>query len=477
MVKVSSERLPDAQVVLNIEVEGEELARARDRAFQSVSARVRVPGFRPGKAPRHIVERMIGGADALQQETVERAIPDAYRKAVAEVGIVPIDQPEIDVVSVDPLVVKATVSVQPTVTLGGYQSIRLARVPVDVPFERINATIERLRDQKTEWVPVDRPARPGDRLVGAADGYLGAAPTLYDAAGQPILSTEGRQRVLSDRNISVEIDPQRTDPVPGFHEQLVGARAGSTKRFLLSFPADWHIEEQRSKSVLFEVEVREVREPHPPALNDEFARSVGDYATLEALRTDVHERLKAQLEREAVHAHENAVVADATAQATIEIPPTLIRREVDRLIANFSRSLTSQGSSLERYLTAMHQTIDSIREEMRPNAERNLRQFLTLREIGRAEGIEVDGDEIDQEIDRIVLTLGDQADSRRARRSLNRAGDREEIHSTIWQRKVVNLLVAIADGEIPSGTTESSPIDGDAEGANLAESAGSPPPA
>src|SRR5207245_395832 len=144
-----------------------------DRAFQSLSSRMNVPGFRRGKAPRYLVERMVGGPEALRQEGIERLIPEVYREAIQSSGVEPIDQPELNIVSTDPLVVKATVSVQPEVELGDYKSIRVPRLPVEVPYERINETIEHLREQQTRWEPVERPAKAGDRITADVQGSLG----------------------------------------------------------------------------------------------------------------------------------------------------------------------------------------------------------------------------------------------------------------------------------------------------------------
>src|SRR5688572_22441540 len=183
-----------------MEVEPEQIAKAEQRAYQSLVNRLNVPGFRRGKAPRYLVERMIGGPEALRAEGIERLVPEVYREAIKQEGIEPIDQPELDIVSQEPLIVKATVPVEPKVELGDYKSVRVPRVPVEVPYERINETIERLREQRTEWVPVERAARAGDRITADVNGTIGAAPTLYDPSGQPIVSTEGREGLIDSKN-------------------------------------------------------------------------------------------------------------------------------------------------------------------------------------------------------------------------------------------------------------------------------------
>ncbi|HEY3081997.1 MAG TPA: trigger factor [Chloroflexota bacterium] len=454
MVKVTAERLPDAQVVLNIEVEPEKVEKATERAYQSLAGRVRIPGFRPGKAPRYLVERYVGGPDVLKQEGIERVIPEAYREALQQADVRPIDQPEFEVVSTEPFVLKATVSVEPKVELGDYKAVRVPRIPVDVPYERINETIEQLRERQTEWTPVERGAQPGDRLTADVVGTVGVAPTLYDASGQPILQTEGGEKIIDSQNAEVELNPENTAPVPGFHEQLVGVRPKSGKRFLLSLPADWPNEEQRSKSVMFNVTVHEVKEPKVPALDDEFARAVGsEYETLDALREDVRDRLRRQLEHEAEHQYEDAVLRELIAFSRIELPPALIKRETDRLLQNFERTLARQRLALDQYLRLTDKSADGLREELRPQAEANLRSYLVVREVGQAEGVKVAPEEVEAEI--VGATQGmTEADARQARQTLERPEQREDIEASLWHRKVVKLLTDIAEGPPPTEPAE-----------------------
>jgi trigger factor len=471
VVKVTSERLPDAQVVLNIEVEPEQIARAEQRAYQSLVNRVNVPGFRRGKAPRYLVERMIGGPEALRQEGIERLIPEVYREAIEQEKIEPIDQPELDVVSTEPLVVKAIVPVEPTVGLGDYKTIRVPKVPVEVPYERINETIERLREQRTEWLPVERPARPGDRLTADVVGTIGAAPTLYDASGQPLLSSEGRESLIDSKNVEVEVDLESSSPVPGFHKELVGLAAGAERRFMLSLPDDWPTEAQRGQTVLFQVSAHEVKEPKVPALDDEFAKSVGEYETLDALREDVRERLRQQLEHEADHVYQDQVIKAAVEQSTFEMAPALIRREADRLVRNFEQNLARQRLSLDQYLKLTNKGEGELRDEMRPQAEANLKSYLVLREIAKGEGIEVTPEEVEAEIERVTGMMESDEDRARARQYLEAQRERGDIQSSLWERKVTRFLTDLAaqpptaasaeGGQSPAAASGEAPAEGD----------------
>jgi trigger factor len=444
VVKVTAERLPDAQVVLNIEVEPEAVAKATDRAFQSLANRMNVPGFRRGKAPRYLIERMIGGPEALRQEGIERVIPEVYREAVEQSGVEPIDQPELEVVSVDPLVVKATISVQPEVELGDYKSIRVPRLPVEVPYERINETIERLREQQTRWEPVERAAQAGDRVTSDVTATVGAAPTLYDTAGQPLLSTEGRETLIDQKNAEFELDPESQSPVPGFHKELVGLAPKAEKRFVVSLPADWPNEAQRGQSVLFHVQLHEVKEPKVPALDDEFAKAVGEYETLDVLREDVRNRLREQLEHEAEHQYQDSVLAEAVARSNVVLPPALLRRETERLVRNFEQNLARQRLSLDQYLKLTDKTREGLADELRPTAERNLKNYLVLREVAQAETVAVTEEEIEAEIDRVAASMSDEGEAARVREMLNSQSQRDDLQASIWERKVTQLLIGIA---------------------------------
>ena len=452
MVKVTTERLPDAQVVLNIEVEPEAVVKATDRAFQSIAQRVRVPGFRPGKAPRAMVERMIGGPDVVRQEGIEKLIPQIYREAVAESGVEPIDQPEFEITSVDPLVVKATISVKPTVTLGDYKSVRIPLLAVEVPYERINETIERIRDQQTTWAPVDRPAKIGDRQSADVEATLSTGSGLVDAAGQPMWPSDAGDSILSNSKAQIEVDPTDRWPAPGFHEQVVGLAKGDEKRFLLTLPEDYFKEEHRGKSAIFQVKVHEVLESNVPALNDEFAKSVSEFETFDALRDDIRRGLQSQMEQESRRSYQDSVLKEIVALSTFEIPPAMIRRELDRMLHNFGHMLEQQRVTLDQYVKLTGKSADDLREEFRPQAEGTLRSFLALREIAERESIVVGPEDIGTEVGRMLATVTDPKRLQAARTQLAQPSQLAEIEATLWERRIVEFLVANAQQAIDAST-------------------------
>jgi len=450
-VKVTSEKLPESQVLLNIEVDEATVDRSVEQAYRRLVNQVNIPGFRRGKAPRQLVERYLG-KETLLQEGVERLIPEVYRQAVQETGIQPVDQPEFDIVQMRPLVLKATVPVEPTVELGNYQDFRLAPIEVAVSDEQVNDFIERLREQRAEWVPVDRPLRAGDLVSFDVEGVTGV-PTFYSASGEPILQLGGGQQVVKESNAEVIVAPQAKTPVPGLQAELIGMTPGQEKRFQLTLPEDFAQSEFAGKDAIFRVVVHSIKEKHLPALDDEFAKAVGEYETLEALRADLKQTLQRSLEREAHEQFENSVIQAAVDRSRVELPAALIDREVERMVSDLRASLAAQRISMEEYLRVTGRGSESeLREQLRPDAERRLRTYFVIDAIGRAEGIEVSPSEIQQEIERMVARAGEQAE--RMRRLLETPERRENISLQLWNQKVIDRLEAIATGKGESGTTE-----------------------
>ncbi|HUE75643.1 MAG TPA: trigger factor [Chloroflexota bacterium] len=450
-MKVTTEKLPDSQVLLNIEVEPEQVAQSVERAYQSIAARVDVPGFRRGKAPRYLVERLIS-REAVVAEGIERLVPKVYEKALEESGIEPIDQPEFDLepnleeATTQPLIIKATVPVQPTVELGDYKAIRLSPVPVDVTPEMINNTIERLRENAASWTPVERPTKVGDQVVADIEGRVGTAPALYSPAGEPILSTVGGQVVVDDKNSTVVIDAEQGQPTPTFHQELIGLSPGSEKTFQVSLPAEYPDRALASKAVTFKVTIHEVKEKNLPEIDDEVAKSVGEYETVDALRKAVEDSLRSNLEQEAQRHFEESVVREVVEGASIDMPPVLVNREVDRMVRNMSERLRQQRLNLEQYLRAVGKSDSQFREEMRPSAIDNLKNYLVLREVGKSEGIAIAEPEVEQEIDRIASTVGGE-NADQIREVLDRPAERADIESSLWHRRVMAALTGYARGE------------------------------
>ena len=443
-MKVTSEKLPGSQVLLNIEVDEAAVDKSVEQAYRRLAAQVNIPGFRRGKAPRHLIERYVG-KDTLLQEGVEKLVPDVYRQAVEETGIQPIDQPELDVVQMRPLIIKATVPVEPTVELGDYQEIRLTPVEVAVSEQQVNDVVERLREQRAEWSPVERPVKAGD-LVNIDVEAVTGVPIFYSSSGEPILQMGGGEQVMSHSGLEVEVNPERDEIVPGLAAQLVGMTVGQEKKFRLTLPQDYADKARAGKDAVFRVVLHNAKEKHLPDLNDEFAKTVGEYETLEQMRNYIRITLQRSLEREAREQFESLVIQAAVDRSRVELPSSLIEREADRMLNELKSSLSAQRVPMEEYLRVTGRANEEeLKQQLRPEAERRLRTYFVMNAIGRAEGIEVAPSEIQEEIDRVAERVGEQGFQ--MRRFLETPERRENISLRIWNQKTIDRLVSIAKGE------------------------------
>jgi trigger factor len=280
MVKVNAQPIESSQVVLEIEVDPPRMERAVDQAYRRLAGRMKVPGFRPGKAPRPLVERMVG-RETLVEDAIEHLVAEVYREAVGEAGLHPIEQAAFQIVDTEPLRIKATVPVRPEVRLGDYRSLRRELEVAPVTEEQVQAVIEQLRESNATWVPVERAVQLEDRIAMDVHGTAGETP-------------------VSDRqDIEYVVRGDDGRPIPGFAEQLVGLQAGEEKRFTLRVPEDFEDPELRGKDVDFRVQVHWVKEKQLPPLDDAFASLVGTFATLDELRAQVQSELQARAEERA----------------------------------------------------------------------------------------------------------------------------------------------------------------------------------
>lgn len=427
-MKVTTTPIEHSQVVLDLEIEPERVARAREQAYRRIVQRIDVPGFRRGKAPRPIVERYVG-RDTLEQEALDLLLPDAYKQALEETGLQPIDSPSIDVVSRDPLHIKATVPVQPRVELGNYRELRIARPRVEVLEEQVDQVLGRLREQHATWVPVDRFVWSGDRV-------------------RLDMHAEVEGRVILDRkDIEYEVDPENTSPVPGFSHQLEGLRAGDRKEFSLPFPADYPARHLAGKEAHFTVVIHDVREKELPPLDDSFAPTVGDYETLEALRQAIRQELRERAERQAREEHEDAVLNAVLEQARVDLPPQIVARQVERLRQRQSASLDRQGLTIEQYLRFSGKSEEQYAAELRERAERQVKLGYVLDAIAEAEGIVVSDADVEAEVRRSAE--GEPDNQRAVERVLGQAGVRDRIAAALRERRTIERLVELVSVESP----------------------------
>lgn len=434
-MKVSAERIPQSQVVLQIEVEPERVEKSLDAAYRRLVQRASVPGFRKGKAPRAMLERHLG-RDALLREALDHLIPEVYREAVQEQEIEPIELPELEMVSTEPLVMKATIPVRPTVELGDYRSLRVPREPVVVPEERIDEALEGLRHRYANLEPVERPVQWGDFI-------------RIDAS-----ISVGNRRIVEQKDVEFPLREGASVYLPGFAEKLVGLEKGRETEFELSIAEDYGDTGLAGKVCACRVTVHEVKEEKLPPLNDSFARQVGEgFASLDALRERLASDIREAEEQAAMDRYRAEVISILEKNARLEYPPVLVDKETDRMLRE--QAGPRGDGDLERYLQRAGKSEEQLREEMRPLAEQRLRRSLLLSKVAEVENIEVDESEVGQEIERMASSAGPQADE--IRRLFDNPGGREAIQGSLFTRKTWDRLIEIVSGAEPAegdGETE-----------------------
>src|SRR5207253_1992052 len=370
-------------VVLEVEVPAERLASAVGEATRALSRRTKVPGFRPGKAPRGVLEAVLGHG-AVLEEAVDRLLNSAYREALIEKEILPLTNADVEVVQAEegkPLVFKATVAVRPEVTLGDYRNFNFKPEIEPTDDARVDTVIEELRDQNATLAPVeDRGARKGDYAVIKYEGTRdGVAFEGGSAERMPLIIGEDRL-------------------IPGFEDELVGLKVGDTKRFDITFPADYGDEALAGQKAQFDREPRELREKILPEADDDFARSMGDFADLAELRVEVRKRLERNALDKARHGFSDRIIEYAVANSTIDLPDVLVDQEVEVMHDEFRSALARQGISEEAYEKVSGKSHEDLHTDFRPDAEKRVKVLLVLSRIAEVEGLTISDVDVDAEI-------------------------------------------------------------------------------
>jgi trigger factor len=427
-VKVTLERLPESRVQLQIEIDEERLEKSLDSAYKRIAQRNRFPGFRPGKAPRPVVERAVG-REGLIREALDKLVPAAYNEAIETENVDAIGQPDLQIEQLEPVKFTATVPIRPTVQLNDYRAIRVEPETVEVTPEMVEEQVLLLRRRHATQVPVDRPIQWDDVII--AD---------VKASGE-----DGNQ-FLDDENAEFPLREGRVLFVPGLAEAFLGMKKGDEKTLDIEIPADFHIEQLQGKKATFTLTIHEVKEEQLPEADDEFANTVNadefpDFATL---RGRIESDLRASLENQAEQKFRSAAVDKLVEGATIEYPRVLVEHEIDHLIREAMGDANPQQYQL--YLRSIGKSEVEFRETWREAADLRLRRSLVLSELAEAEGLEVSAEEIEQELDSLVAPMGD--DAARFRQMFATEEGVSTIRRNLLSRKTLDRLAAIARGEL-----------------------------
>jgi len=372
-------------VQLEIEVPPERLDRAIREAVTHLSRRTRVPGFRPGKAPRAVLERALGPG-AVLDHAVEHLVETSYREALVEQAIQPLTNADVEVVQAEegkPLVFKATVQVRPEVELGDYRNFNFSPTIDTIDDAKIDQVIDELRDQNATLAAVeDRGAKEGDYVVISFEGSRDGTPFEGGASDRMPLIL-GQERLI-----------------PGFEAHLVGLKPGESTAFDIDFPEDYGESELAGKTAHFAVDLKELREKVQPDLDDDFIQSLGQFDSLAELRTDIQRRLEGNALDRARHEFADQIIEYAVANATLDLPEVLIDQEVEVMHDEFRATLARQGITEDAYLKVVSKTEADLHAEFRPGAEKRVKTLLTLSKVADAEAVEVPEADVEAEVAR-----------------------------------------------------------------------------
>ncbi len=434
-MKVTRDNSSPIEVTLTVELATEDENPFIDRSYRRVVSRLNIPGFRRGRAPRHIVESMMGRT-ALLQEALEFMVPETLDKVLQDEEVSAFGEPSIEVTELEPVSFTATVPLEPTVDLGDYREIRVDADPAEVTEEEVDGVLDRVRDEQAVWEPVERAAEYGDRL------------------NLNVLGTMDEETVVEDEDVEYIPNEENVLPFPGFAPNLVGMSEDDESEFTVTVPEDYPREQYAGKDIQFKVSVLSVKEKSVPELDDEFAKSVGDgFDDLEALRDNIRESLTSQAENAARNDLEQKSLEALCDVAVVNASPLLFERELEAMQADRERMLRQQGLDLPTYLRFMGKSPDEFLDEMRPNAERRLVSALVMRKLAEVEEIEISDDDVQSETDRLLgLSSGDEEQDETnldsLREFLGSESTRDNIRSTLHSRRVMERLTDIVQGKL-----------------------------
>jgi len=408
-------------VALTVEVSAEEFEAAVEKAYRKQRGSIRVPGFRPGKAPRKIIENMYGSG-VFYEEAVNEALPDAYSSAVKEQELEVVGYPEVELLSVgkEGFSFKATVAVYPEVTLGQYKGVEAPKAEVSVTDEDVEGRVKEMADRNSRMVSVeDRAVAKGDVANIDFEGFLNGVP--FDGG----------------KGDSFDLEIGSGQFVPGFEDQVAGMSISEEKDIDITFPEDYHAD-LAGKTVVFHVKVNAIKVKELPALDDEFAKDVSEFDTLDELKKDVREKMLAEREEAAKRAFEDAAMSKVAAGIQADIPDAMIEEQAKRFVDNFRMQLQSQGVPYEEYMKMTGMEEEKLLADAKVPAEGQVRMDLAIAAIVKAESLEASDEDVEAEYNKMAAQYG--MDVENVKKYLDDAVIKEQI----VRAKAVELVAAAA---------------------------------
>ena len=425
-MSVQVENLEKSMAKLTIEVSAEEFNEAINKAYQKSKAKISLPGFRKGKAPRAMIEKMYG-ASIFYEDAANIIIPDAYETAAKESELEIVAQPEIDVVQIEkgkPFIFTATVAVKPEVTLGEYKGIEIEKKEVEVTDEELNAEIDRVRESNSRMITIDdRASQDGDTVIIDFDGYVDGEQ--FDGG-----YAEDYSLVLGSGTF-----------IEGFEAQLIGKNIGDDVEVNVTFPEQYQAEELQGKPAVFKVKLKEIKMKELPELDDDFAQDVSDCDTLEEYKEETKKKLLASKEESAKREKEEAVIDKIIEGATMDVPKQMVEAQTRQMTQEFAQRLQSQGLSLEQYMQFTGMNPQKMMEELEPQALKRIQSRLVLEAVVAAENIAASDEDVEKELENMAGMYQMEIDKLK---ELVGEEEKKQIASDIAVQKAADFVVEAA---------------------------------
>ena len=421
-MNVKSETRENNSVKISVTVEKEVFEEGLNKAYLKNRKYIAVPGFRKGKAPRRMIENLYG-AEVFYNDAIEEIFPEIYKEAVIDRGLKAVGQPSISELNFnDDKTVDLTIetALYPEVTLGQYKGIEMPKAAPAVTDEEVEKELDRKVNEVARIITVDRPAEEGDTAVIDYEGFLNGVP--FEGG-----KDEGHELRLGSHSF-----------IPGFEEQVIGLSAGEEKDINVTFPEEYHAKDLAGKPVVFKVKVHEVKQTQVPDKDDELAKDISEFDTLDELRADIRANILNEKAEGIDRAFENALLEKAAENASMDVPAAMIDEEVEKEMDRFDYQLRSQGMSLEQYSKMLGGDLSGFKNSIRPSAENQLKIRLTLEAVAEAEKLEAPEEEIEQEYQKLAEQYS--MDVERIKATV----PAEEIKGDLTVRKARDLIVSSA---------------------------------
>lgn len=448
-MSVQVENLEKSMAKLTVTVSAEDFEKALQRAYQKQKKNISIPGFRKGKVPRQVIEKMYG-AGVFYEDAANSILPGAYADAAKESGLDITSTPQIDVTQIEKgkdFIFAATVALKPDVVLGQYKGVEVPKPDRTVTDEDVEKALKEEQEKNARQITVeDGGAENGDSVVMDYEGKIDGEPFEGGSAKNHTL-------VLGSGSF-----------IPGFEDGLLGVKGGETRDVEVTFPEDYHAEELKGKKAVFTCKVEKVTRKELPELDDEFAQEVSEFDTLDAYKADVRKNLETKKEEAARQEIKDNAVSKAAQNSTIEIPAPMIDTQADRMIDNFARRLQAQGMSMQQYMQFTGSDENMMREQVKPQAEIQIRNQLTLEKIAETENIQVSDEELDQEIEKMAKAYNLEPDKMK---EIIGDEEKENIRKDLAEQKAMDLVadaaVEVEKKEEPAKAEEAAEDAGEAK--------------